>query len=515
MQTIGDLASRRDFKAASLHVSPARRWLEGPVGTSHLQPIEMKVFLLLLEARGDVVTRDELFASVWGGVFVGDESLNRAIARVRKVLTETALGDLDIETIPRTGYRLAGTIVEQLRDEDSIVPYASRVDSLTRRQIVTGGVIIASAAAGAGLWLRERAESDRVVDDLLDRGGAALRRDTAEDAQQSIELLERAVARRPNSARAWGLLACAYAVWSSYAPSPKSSDVLAAAKRAARKSLQIEAGEPDAEAALVSLEGSLQARASSDARLREILRRDPRNGYVSDALVGLLQSAGYTRESWALNQRALAIDPFAPVPLYRRALKLWIMGRVAEANELIGRTRELWPSHPAVWNARLLILAFTGRAPAALALLDDRETLPNTLTPAAASVWRTALPALDMPNNSNIAAARATVLDAAGVSPGLAAYGAMIMSALGDADSAYRVIEGFLLSKGTIAMRADTGSKQVLVNYPGWRETQWLFVPPTAAVRNDPRFGRLAEEIGLAGYWRARGARPDYQLVPS
>ena len=515
MLTIGDLASRRDFNAASLHVSPARRRLEGPAGTSHLQPIEMKVFLLLLDARGNVVTRNELFARAWGGVFVGDESLNRAIARVRKAASKTAPGVLEIETIPRTGYRLTGLVLDDLPGERSKTPLASLATRLTRRQIVNGGVLLASAgAAVGGLWLRN-AEKDRVLDDLLDRAGAAFRRDTAEDAQQSITMLQRAVASQPNSARAWGLLACAYAVSSGYAAPQKSSDLLEAAKQAARKSLKIKAHEPNAEAALVSLEGSLQTRIFSDALLRGILRRDPRNGYVLDSLVALLQGAGYTRESWALNERALAVDPFAPVPLYRRALKLWILGRVAEANDVLERARELWPFHPAVWNARFITLAFTGRAPAALALLDDRDARLKTLTPAAASVWRTALPALDSPSKAIIATARATVLEAARLSPGLAAYGAMIMSALGDADSAYRIIEGFLLSKGKIVMRPDTGSKQVLVNYPGWRETQWLFVPPTTAVRDDWRFGRLAEEIGLSAYWRARRVKPDYQIVPA
>ena len=71
----------------------------------------MKVFLLLLDAGGSVVTRDELFDSVWGGVFVGDDSLNRAIARVRKIAAETAPGLFEIETIPRTGYRLIREIL--------------------------------------------------------------------------------------------------------------------------------------------------------------------------------------------------------------------------------------------------------------------------------------------------------------------------------------------------------------------------------------------------------------------
>src|SRR5438874_13715318 len=116
MLKLADLASRADFNAGPLRVSPARRQVEGPTGSAGLEPIVMKVFLPLLDAGGSVVTRDELFGNAWGGVFVGDDSLNRAIARVRKIASETAPGLFEIETIPRTGYRLIGPIDESLDD---------------------------------------------------------------------------------------------------------------------------------------------------------------------------------------------------------------------------------------------------------------------------------------------------------------------------------------------------------------------------------------------------------------
>src|SRR4051812_6411877 len=114
MLKLADLAGRADFDAGPLRVSPARRLIEGPTGKAAVEPIVMKVFLLLLDASGTVVTRDELFGNAWGGVFVGDDSLNRAIAQVRKIAAETAPGLFEIETIPRTGYRLTGEIVRSM-----------------------------------------------------------------------------------------------------------------------------------------------------------------------------------------------------------------------------------------------------------------------------------------------------------------------------------------------------------------------------------------------------------------
>ena len=93
-----DLALWSDFQVSSLSISPARRLIEGLHGTAHLQPLIMQVFLYLLDAEGRVVTRTELFDECWGRAVVGDDSLNRAIAKIRQVTSEIAPGVLEIET---------------------------------------------------------------------------------------------------------------------------------------------------------------------------------------------------------------------------------------------------------------------------------------------------------------------------------------------------------------------------------------------------------------------------------
>ena len=108
MLKLTDLAERPDFSFGTLLVSPSRRFVVGPNGEAHLEPLVMQVFLRLLEAPGVVVTRNELFDECWGGIHVGDDSLNRVVAGVRRVLAETAADRFKLETIPRTGYRLIG-----------------------------------------------------------------------------------------------------------------------------------------------------------------------------------------------------------------------------------------------------------------------------------------------------------------------------------------------------------------------------------------------------------------------
>src|SRR5687767_15133599 len=89
---LSDLAGRPDFQLGPLAISPSRRRVEGPAGTVHVEPLVMQVLLLLVDARGELVTREELFEKVWGAAMVGDDSLNRAIARVRRISEEVAPG---------------------------------------------------------------------------------------------------------------------------------------------------------------------------------------------------------------------------------------------------------------------------------------------------------------------------------------------------------------------------------------------------------------------------------------
>jgi TolB-like protein/DNA-binding winged helix-turn-helix (wHTH) protein/Tfp pilus assembly protein PilF len=71
------------------------------------QPLE--VLLLLLERRGEVVTREELKQRLWAsGTFVdSDDGLNTAIRKLREVLGDSAEKPVYIETIPRRGYRFS------------------------------------------------------------------------------------------------------------------------------------------------------------------------------------------------------------------------------------------------------------------------------------------------------------------------------------------------------------------------------------------------------------------------
>ena len=507
MLKLTDLAARADFDAGPLRVSPARREIRGPVGRIHIEPIVMKVFLLLLDAGGKVVTRDELFESAWGGVFVGDDSLNRAIARVRTIAAETGPGMFEIETIPRTGYRLTGSIIDGLDEPAGVEEMAG--GPVSRRRLIGASAAFLAAAGGIGGWLTVRSRSDARFDDLIQQAQTAVRKQAFDEA--TAQKLRRAVSIDDGSAKAWALLALVRSIQAQGGATRDTPSLIDDAERAAARALSIDARQPNALLAMFELEGSTFDWGPRDQRLRQIISIDPRNITAISELVALLQSAGLNCESWKWNERAISLEPLSPTLLGRRALKLWIAGRIPQADKVIDQARALWPSHPWLWSVKFLTLALSGRPRAAEAMLANDPAMAGPLQ--AVEMWRMSLLALDQRSQDTVAAARDACVKGASMGAQLGGEAVMILSALGEVDAAFDVAKGFLLSRGSIVRRGQLPFKAVL-NDAGWRvNTQWLFVPPTGAMRADPRFLPLCSGVGLADYWRGRGLRPDYQLI--
>ena len=72
-----------------------------------LPPKEFDTLLCLVEARGRLVTQQELLARVWPGVNVEIGTIAQRISALRKALGRDEAGRDYIETVPRRGYRLA------------------------------------------------------------------------------------------------------------------------------------------------------------------------------------------------------------------------------------------------------------------------------------------------------------------------------------------------------------------------------------------------------------------------
>jgi DNA-binding winged helix-turn-helix (wHTH) protein/tetratricopeptide (TPR) repeat protein len=79
-----------------------------------LQRIPLELLCLLVERRGQVVTRAEILERVWGkGVFVDSEnSINTAVRKVRRALGDNPEAPRFVVTVPARGYRFVAEILE-------------------------------------------------------------------------------------------------------------------------------------------------------------------------------------------------------------------------------------------------------------------------------------------------------------------------------------------------------------------------------------------------------------------
>ncbi len=84
-----------------------------------LQDQPFRVLAILTRRPGEIVTREELQEQIWGKeTFVDfDQSLNKAVNRIREALNDDANNPQYVETVPRRGYRFIGSVKLQGKDD--------------------------------------------------------------------------------------------------------------------------------------------------------------------------------------------------------------------------------------------------------------------------------------------------------------------------------------------------------------------------------------------------------------
>jgi tetratricopeptide (TPR) repeat protein len=106
----------------------------------------MELLLLLVDRKGQLVTREEIIEKVWGKdlFFDTDNSINAAVRKIRQVLKDDPEKPLFVQTITGKGYRfVAATIEVELRPE-------SDSQAVTRGLASAGMAIDIRAAAQTG-----------------------------------------------------------------------------------------------------------------------------------------------------------------------------------------------------------------------------------------------------------------------------------------------------------------------------------------------------------------------------
>ena len=132
-----------------------------------LQEQPFRVLAMLAVRPGEVITREELQEQIWGNTFVDfDQSLNKAVNRVREALNDNAATPQYIETVPRRGYRFIAPVAANPQTEEPTIVSLGSAEAPDRhdshkspfRTVVLAALTIASVLAAIGItmsWLRQ------------------------------------------------------------------------------------------------------------------------------------------------------------------------------------------------------------------------------------------------------------------------------------------------------------------------------------------------------------------------
>ncbi len=85
-----------------------------------LEPKVMEVLMCLVDRAGEVVTKKQFMARVWGDTVVTNDVLSRCISELRKVLGDDARNPSYVETIRKRGYRLVAPVRREKLGNDSL-----------------------------------------------------------------------------------------------------------------------------------------------------------------------------------------------------------------------------------------------------------------------------------------------------------------------------------------------------------------------------------------------------------
>lgn len=505
---VGDLAQRAPLRLGSLIVHPGTRTLTGPTGSAVLRPQVMLVFMALADGKGEVVTRDELTDRAWSLRFVAEDSLNGAISEIRRALRSAGADDVELITIPKTGYRFAALDHEagaEAEADDRTPPACATL--LNRRWVL--GIAGASVLSGAAVWQWPRASKEREIRAHIEQGLIALRQGLPDPRSQGVEAFRQALRLEPDNAKALGLLALSLKSAAEYGPPELVAPTRVEAEATARRALSIEPGQGDALTALALLEPSFGRWSEAEQRLRAILAKAPENEFAVQGLATLLMSTGQVRACLERLDWLNARHPLSPNLQFRRVYTLWSVGRLAEADATADRALQQWPEHPAVWFARLWTFAFTGRADRAQRMLANATARPDMPAPVA-GLLGLSLAALAEPNAPLKARAIAANVAAATRGPGPAISAIMVLSALGAGVQSLDVARGFLLQQGDVLVRQAHTPLQPSVTDQHHRMTMMLWIPVNATLRREPGFTELCDRLGLSAYWRGKRIVPDY-----
>jgi DNA-binding winged helix-turn-helix (wHTH) protein len=151
-----------DFLLDDWLVQPAQCWLSREGRTLQVRPKVMDLLTYLAVHAGEVVSKEQLLNDVWGTQAVSESALARTVTELRQALGDDADEPRLLETIPKRGYRLIGSVSTIPSAVAVIAPrQVGRTSAKTRLRFTVAAIGLVGALV-AWSWLRNPAPAPPV-----------------------------------------------------------------------------------------------------------------------------------------------------------------------------------------------------------------------------------------------------------------------------------------------------------------------------------------------------------------
>ena len=154
-----------DFRLGDWLICPLLNTVQKDGKSVRLEHKFMQVLVCLASRPGEVVSKDELFRSVWVDTFVTDDVLTRAISELRRILNDDAKNPRIIETVARNGYRLIAPVQRVQEGSAGHQPGSGGRPFVLRQRkavLATGVALLALAVTGAVAIFHKPAHPDKI-----------------------------------------------------------------------------------------------------------------------------------------------------------------------------------------------------------------------------------------------------------------------------------------------------------------------------------------------------------------